>query len=211
MSSSACLLQPGTLPDVLELEVGGTVFRRELKSWTEYSEETQREHRSWRAWDKPPTTRHALFRELYPELQRLGEKERGEALTALRSLAAQPPCVRASHRVLTADEARALSRLEKVEIGAHTVSHPRLSALSPVEQEREIVTSKQRLEEIVRYSRHELRLPEWLDKRLRQRDGRAGRTGRVCLRVRSRSHASDVAREAIRAPAWRNPRFVGRP
>jgi len=143
------LLQPGVLPPKLELELGGTVLHRGLEEWEEYPEEMQTEHRTWRAWDEPPTARHALYRELYFALQPLGEEQRSEALTALHSWAGQTPGARASHRVLTEDEVRALNRLEEVEIGAHTVTHPRLSSLSPAEQQREIVVSKQGLEEIL--------------------------------------------------------------
>ena len=46
-------------------------------------------------------------------------------------------------------ELRTLSNNELVEIGCHTVTHPRLSSISPTEQRKEIGGSKQRLEEIV--------------------------------------------------------------
>jgi peptidoglycan/xylan/chitin deacetylase (PgdA/CDA1 family) len=53
------------------------------------------------------------------------------------------------HPPMTADEVVELAAGGLVEIGAHTVSHPRLADLSLAEQEREIVESKLALEELL--------------------------------------------------------------
>ena len=50
---------------------------------------------------------------------------------------------------MTINELRKLSRSKFVEIGAHTVNHPRLSNEKPDVQEREILNSKQFLENIL--------------------------------------------------------------
>jgi len=51
------------------------------------------------------------------------------------------------HRIMTIDELRLLAASRWVTIGAHTVSHSRLAALSPDGQEREITASKKQLEQ----------------------------------------------------------------
>jgi peptidoglycan/xylan/chitin deacetylase (PgdA/CDA1 family) len=82
------------------------------------------------------------------------EEEVAERFRALRPL---PPAERASAlaglegeppdgRVLTADELRALAAVDGIEIGAHTCTHPMLSALPLPEQRREIEGSKRMLE-----------------------------------------------------------------
>jgi peptidoglycan/xylan/chitin deacetylase (PgdA/CDA1 family) len=50
---------------------------------------------------------------------------------------------------MTPDEVALLARDGLVEVGAHTMTHPRLSALSEQAQRREIRESRTRLEEVV--------------------------------------------------------------
>jgi peptidoglycan/xylan/chitin deacetylase (PgdA/CDA1 family) len=57
-----------------------------------------------------------------------------------------PACSR--HRMMSKDELRELAASPLIEIGAHTCSHPNLSQLSETEQEREIVTSREILEDV---------------------------------------------------------------
>jgi peptidoglycan/xylan/chitin deacetylase (PgdA/CDA1 family) len=56
---------------------------------------------------------------------------------------------RPSRRILSAAEVRALHRGGVIEIGAHTRTHPTLSALTPEEQSAEILGGKAALESIV--------------------------------------------------------------
>ncbi len=71
------------------------------------------------------------------------------ALDDLRRSVGMPRAVRASHRTLTTDEVRRLADGGLVEIGAHTVSHPRLSALPIAEQRRELRDGKTALEALL--------------------------------------------------------------
>jgi peptidoglycan/xylan/chitin deacetylase (PgdA/CDA1 family) len=50
------------------------------------------------------------------------------------------------HRAMTVDELRLLAGSSRVTIGAHTVSHTRLSSLTQEEQREEVITSKKQLE-----------------------------------------------------------------
>jgi peptidoglycan/xylan/chitin deacetylase (PgdA/CDA1 family) len=78
----------------------------------------------------------------------LPEAKRQEVLAALRDWAGAGPEGRASHRVMTPAELPALARDGFVEIGAHTVTHPRLAALARPEQQSEIQQSQARLKEL---------------------------------------------------------------
>lgn len=50
---------------------------------------------------------------------------------------------------LSADELKELTKISLIEIGAHTLTHPRLSGLSAKNQEKEISESKKNLEEMI--------------------------------------------------------------
>jgi len=67
--------------------------------------------------------------------------------TALGDAAGGP--MRNTHAVMSADELLALAASPLVEIGAHTQTHPNLTALPPEEQRSEIAGSKQWLERLI--------------------------------------------------------------
>lgn len=92
--------------------------------------------------------RWALYRALHPLL--LGNPRQREGwLAQLREWRGSQAGGDGSARTLTAAEARALTSSPLVTIGAHTATHPRLSALSQREQEEEIGGSKRRLEALL--------------------------------------------------------------
>jgi len=140
---AALLLRPGRLPAVLELEIRGRTHRWSVEP--EYGTEQARAHRSWRAWqDLAPTDRHRAYRELFGLLRPLGEG-RDAVLAEMSSWAggARP----SGARPLSRPEAARLGS-ELIEIGAHTVTHPRLSTLPTAEKIREVHESRRALEEI---------------------------------------------------------------
>ncbi|HVX31202.1 MAG TPA: polysaccharide deacetylase family protein [Nitrolancea sp.] len=144
------LLQPGLLPDPLELRIGGSVYRWETGSAATYTADDARLHRDWHV-ERPvdPGPRQRLYRAVYDVLQPLPAESRGCALDQLRALAGVDAAGRATHRTMTAAELVRLSQDELIEVGAHTVTHPLLAAL-PVEAQRsEIEQSKACLEEIL--------------------------------------------------------------
>jgi peptidoglycan/xylan/chitin deacetylase (PgdA/CDA1 family) len=102
-------------------------------------------HRTWRAWEDAPGPRQAAYLAIYRMLVSLPDAERENALEQLRKGAA-PYADRRQHRCLTEDELRQLAVGDLVEIGAHTLTHPVLSGLSPDQQQHEIGGSKRRLE-----------------------------------------------------------------
>ena len=143
------VLQPGTLPETLNLQVNGRAYRWELGEAAHYSPHSYQGHRYWRAWEEVSGPRQALYRSLYDLLYLMAEDERREVLDDLLTWAGAKPVSRKTHRFLSLQEVATLPQGELVEVGAHTVTHPTLSALPVASQRDEIQQSKNRLEEVV--------------------------------------------------------------
>lgn len=92
-----------------------------------------------------PTPAHTVYRELCALVQPLDLGAREAVLAQLRQQLGE---VRGNSRALTTMELRSLAQGGWVEIGAHTVNHVRLSALSVERQAAEIATSKRTLDEL---------------------------------------------------------------
>jgi peptidoglycan/xylan/chitin deacetylase (PgdA/CDA1 family) len=141
------LLQPGPLPEVLQLRLEGRTH-----AWT--LREDGRASRTWpRAWSvlepEEPSPRHAAYRALCRLLRDLPSSRRTQALQAVRAWAGASAEGRPSHRVLAPDEVARLAAGGLVEIGSHTLTHPVLARLDPVEQRVELQASKAQLEAIL--------------------------------------------------------------
>jgi peptidoglycan/xylan/chitin deacetylase (PgdA/CDA1 family) len=144
------LLQPGRLPASLELVIDGQAHRWDLGGDANYAPEDQRQYRRWRLWEQPaPTMRHHLYRELWQLLQPLPAPDRQKVIKELQLWSGRPLNGRPSHRGMTSEEVRALASDGLVEVGSHTVTHAKLSAIPSAAQRREIQQSKWRLEEIL--------------------------------------------------------------
>jgi peptidoglycan/xylan/chitin deacetylase (PgdA/CDA1 family) len=89
-----------------------------------------------------------VYYKLYDVLQPLADTERRRILGEIGP-AESFGCARESHRVLTMDELSELAGMALFEIGAHTVTHPRLAEQTPQEQLAEMRESKRFLESAV--------------------------------------------------------------
>jgi peptidoglycan/xylan/chitin deacetylase (PgdA/CDA1 family) len=143
------LLQPGKLPEDLQLSVNGKTYHWELGEAADYTVEKFRRHRDWKAWKASQTPRHDLYTSLYELLRTLDAKERGKKLAEVRKWMVDAPGRRPRHRPLSVEEIGTLHRGGLVDIGAHTVNHPSLADLPIALQRREISESKSRLEQIL--------------------------------------------------------------
>ena len=114
-----------------------------------YSESEFERMRTWRAWEAAPTARHELYRSLWELMHPLAGQERRTVIDLLRTWAGADSAARPSHRLLSADELRALADGDLIEIGAHTMTHPALGTLPASAQWDEIQQSKIRLEDVV--------------------------------------------------------------
>lgn len=92
--------------------------------------------------------RSSLYISLYRHLQPMPHEERRDILDQLLDWSHQSASTRESHRIMTADEVRELANGGLVEIGAHTVTHPRLASQTLATQEAELRNSKAWLEDL---------------------------------------------------------------
>jgi peptidoglycan/xylan/chitin deacetylase (PgdA/CDA1 family) len=86
---------------------------------------------------------------VHPIVQELDAAERGEAIETLRRAVHFDGVADTSNFAMTEDELRKMAGNSLVEIGAHTQTHPKLSALPPERQFEEIDGSKKYLEEVL--------------------------------------------------------------
>jgi peptidoglycan/xylan/chitin deacetylase (PgdA/CDA1 family) len=144
------LLQPGKLPPRLELSLDGRAWQWELGEAATYTTADYQRDRNWHIEQQDdPTPRHHLHRSLYQLLHSLTETDRQQLLRELRTWAGVEPIGRPTHRTLSHHELVHLGEGGLIEVGAHTVTHPMLSALSVVDQRDEIRRSRAHLEGIL--------------------------------------------------------------
>lgn len=122
----------------LVLRIAGKTHRRRFSGENDLGDDEQSSGRS------------ELLHELYRSLLPLDAKHREEILDQVREWSSLDNLTIANSamRAMSADEVWQMAEGDLVTIGAHTVTHPLLPSLSTAEQRREIVESKQCLEEI---------------------------------------------------------------
>jgi peptidoglycan/xylan/chitin deacetylase (PgdA/CDA1 family) len=136
------VLRSAVLPASLSLEIGGT-----RRSWALEASEPAKA--LWNVLDADsPSDRHMLYRELFSMLRPLAEVERARVMAELTAWSATTDTVEVGPRVMSRDEIAQAAAGGVLEVGAHTCSHPVLSALGNAEQRAEIVGSKRLLEEM---------------------------------------------------------------
>ena len=147
----AIFLAPGLLPsNHLKLSIGERSHCWQIDPGDlQYGIEDCATHRGWIAWKHPaPTSRHAVFHQVWNVLRQLKPEQRIEAISRIRDWAGSAGD-RSSARCMTAEELREISRGSLVRVGSHTITHSRLSQLSDSNQWKEITGSKATLEEIL--------------------------------------------------------------
>lgn len=144
------LLSPGDLPARVTITLPNGPHMLDLGAAAHYSDAAAAHHAPWRAYrSDPPTARHAAFLATWEQLVTLHDAEQWSALRSLLDAAGRAPEMRPSYRPMTAGEIGTLARGGVMEIGAHTLTHPALPALPPLEQEREIRDGAAALEAIL--------------------------------------------------------------
>jgi len=145
------LLAPShRLPENLELEIAGRVYRWELGADSVYSPEIAQKYHQWNVTDKNnPTARHLLYRQLTTEVTLRPPQERQQVIDEFRRLTGRMTEVRSTHRQMSIEELGQLVASGLIRVGAHTITHPRLSSCTTEEQHHEIHESKSYLEEIL--------------------------------------------------------------
>ncbi|MDB5594149.1 MAG: polysaccharide deacetylase [Hyphomicrobiales bacterium] len=139
-------IHPGQLPATVELSPSTEPLLLHLAGATDYSETESWIHRHWR-WDDPaPTARHEAMKQAWHHLFRLSPARRDAALVELLENAGRAEGVIPSRRAMTPVELRALASDQRMEIGAHTISHPNLTVLDRAAQTEELGGSRRALE-----------------------------------------------------------------
>lgn len=127
---------PARLPDRLHIRIGATTLDRSIPA----------AHEAGAAPDAH--ARHQLYRELWQQLLPLAHDARTEALDRLAEWSGASTQPRADCRPLARDEVVELVRGDLITVGAHTVSHPLLSAHDAAAQREEIERSRYLLEHL---------------------------------------------------------------
>jgi len=107
---------------------------------------------AYRGWDviQPPRgDRGEAYKELSGLLGDVEHPERERVLDDVAAWAGVARTVRPGHRPMTPDEVLSLAQGGTVDVGGHTVTHPRLSALPLRAQLREMREDKARLESLL--------------------------------------------------------------
>lgn len=118
------ILKTADLPGNLEMNIHGQPYSLPTASMHERSQTRK--------------TVHLLLKPLEYE-------ERESHLDELAKWAGQSREGRSNHRAMRANELRQLVQSEFIDVGAHTITHPQLSALSYKAQEKEIAGSRDQL------------------------------------------------------------------
>ena len=142
------LLQPGTLPEILELNINNKTFHWELGDSTDYSEDDYHRYCGWIVnLQEFPTFRHSLYYTLHQLIQPLPDVVTRQVMDELLAWSGKKTVQFSSNCTLSKKELLMLKQGELITIGAHTVTHPFLSMLSESRQQDEIIQSKIVLEE----------------------------------------------------------------
>jgi len=141
------LLLAAFCPDPLRITVGRESFAWSMQR-SDYETRAAAPIAGWNMLSaSDPTPLHRAHREIHNLLRAVNPVEREEVLTQLRQLCGDPGQARITHSAMTWEQARQMASCDLIEIGAHTVNHAFLSALTQREQREEILDSKRTLEE----------------------------------------------------------------
>jgi peptidoglycan/xylan/chitin deacetylase (PgdA/CDA1 family) len=143
------LLGTGELPERLELSLGAERKRWELGSARAYTAEQSQADVGIFAWCAAPGTRLAFFFDVWKALWPLPGACRAEAIDQLALWAGSDPGPDTTRRTMGSAELRQLAQGGLVEIGAHTVDHPPLSAHDAEFQAEQILPSRAQLERVL--------------------------------------------------------------
>jgi peptidoglycan/xylan/chitin deacetylase (PgdA/CDA1 family) len=136
------LLAPGVLPETGELTLAGSSHPFDLGESAVYDELAYAEHRAWRAWEDPPTPRHALYCAWSKRLVEMSDVDQRRFMGQLRALVADAPAPRPTMARLSNSDLSALSQDGLITVGAHTMTHPALSTLPLHRQRLEVESNK---------------------------------------------------------------------
>lgn len=141
-------LGAASLPRYLRLWLADSAVEIDLGDFDYYAPTVRRAHREWTILDtSDPTPRHHAYRQVCRALHQAPLAIRRDALNQLQAWSGIP--CRKSHRQLTVEEMRELSRDGLVAVGGHTVDHPVLALESEDAQRQQVSGNRETLEWII--------------------------------------------------------------
>jgi peptidoglycan/xylan/chitin deacetylase (PgdA/CDA1 family) len=146
------LLTPGLLPEILTLKLDENLHTWDLSNCSEYTLADSQGDRTRRAWEGQPGSRLAIYQAIWKFLQPLPDKQQQDLIQQIIEQIRATQDYRPANRPMTGAELLELTDNGLIEIGAHTIDHPALSAHSQAIQTKQINTSKKTLEELLNRS-----------------------------------------------------------
>ena len=144
------LLHTPNLPQTVSIDMKGQWLHGDLGSSAQWTSADIQHHRDWSVVRKnDPTQRQMLYRKLLDLLRPMVAELREECLGRIARWAGHRRGVRDTHRTLNDSELHELVEGGCIDVGAHTVTHPLLAALTPSAQGVEIRESKRMLEAVI--------------------------------------------------------------
>lgn len=141
------LLNTQNLPTQLTISTDYGVVHKDLTECHNYTTKQRARDRDIEVFESEPGTRLHLFKEVWEHLCFMSADQQQLALSQLWHWSGYSQHVaRSTHRALTDQELKELASNPLIEIGAHTMSHARLPALTLEGQKAEIETSINALE-----------------------------------------------------------------
>lgn len=143
------LFEPWTLPESVELRIGPERLQWSFAGAMYSSDEDRVRHRHWRIYEPELGSRESAYCQLHRLLTPLPHTIQANILDQLADWAGIRLCGSSVKRVMRREELLQLADGGLIEVGAHTMNHSRLSALSNAELEQEVFESKKQLEQII--------------------------------------------------------------
>lgn len=140
------LLQRDAMPPGLRLKIGEEVVEWDLAAVAAGDDGNREQDRRWSVLERNGNPRQELYRSLCTMLRPLPSVSREKALDELAGWTGRVRTARPTHRALSAGELADLTAGGLIEVGAHTVTHPVLAALSTAQQQAELSECKAALE-----------------------------------------------------------------
>jgi peptidoglycan/xylan/chitin deacetylase (PgdA/CDA1 family) len=107
---------------------------------------------NWRAWEPARTARETLYFRLWSHLSDLATPERESGMRSIRELLRLIPPSYADDLPMNPEHISNLVADSLIDVGAHTVTHPHLTALTSEEQQSEIGESRTACESLTGYA-----------------------------------------------------------
>ena len=170
-----------------------------------------RQGAEWKPLGPAQTRRHEIHDSLWRLLVTALPAERERVIRHLIDWAELAPATWAQSRPMSENELRRLGGNGLVEIGAHSLTHPALSALPPALQAHELGASKARLEDVLGTEIRGCSYPQGQSstsvQQLAREAGYDFACGSVASAVGSRSNLFHLPRVSVRN--WGEARFTG--